>query len=183
MLKPWPQADSPTPCRGRFPLAFLPDGGPTIIPWGPSLTCTGLCTHRHLPPQPCSASLWLDAKVKSCYHYPGPHQIEPLALYLAAQTPWPGFLTLSYMDPYPVGACSPWPGTPYTCNSLPVPACTSPSSVPGTRRHHYLLASSPSDKLPLLAPPGQPQGIRKPQAAAWQGGQESGGCQHESLSP
>lgn len=57
-------------------------------------------------------------KAKSCSYWPRPHRMEPTALHLDVQTLWPGFLTLSSIDSYPVGARIPWPGIPYTCDPL-----------------------------------------------------------------
>lgn len=46
-----------------------------------------------------------------------------------------------------------------------------------------LLTSSPPDEVSLQAPPGQPQGIRKPRATVWQDEQEHGRCHLIHLSP
>lgn len=143
------------------PTSFPSGLRPITTPWGSSLTCTG-----HLWVQPCSSSLF-DTKIKSCYHYAGPHQIAAVALHLAAKTPQPGLLTFSYRTLVWLEL------EPFHAPELLQDQSTTLAFIT------YPLAFSLSDQLTLLAPPEQLQKMKKAQAADRQ---EGSSCQCNSLS-
>lgn len=185
LLKPWPGADAPTTSRGPLPPTFLLDGGvPPLLPGALAspATCTGLTTHCCLWARPYSLWLWLDTTVTFYDYYRGPHQRDSLALHFAAQT-------LAWLpDLLPYGPLSAWDLNPVTWN--PIHLWPTLLHLPPRLQAQstalvliaYLLVSSLSDKLPLLARPGQSRGIRKSEAAAWQEGQEGGSCPSNSPS-